>query len=57
MNARGQSQWCAGWASGYSREEVAARLAGQGLAGVIQKPFSLDALRETVATLMPARDK
>ena len=44
-------------ASGYSREEVAERFAGRGLAGVIQKPFSLDTLRETMATLMPARDK
>ena len=41
-------------ASGYSREEVAARFAGQGLVGVMQKPFGLDTLRETLAALMPA---
>jgi CheY-like chemotaxis protein len=43
--------------SGYSREEVAARFAGLGLAGVLQKPFTMVALRETMAALMPARDQ
>ena len=40
-------------ASGYSKADVAARFAGQGLAGLLQKPYSLDTLRETMAALMP----
>ena len=44
-------------ASGYSREEVVERFAGRGLSGVIQKPFSLETLREIMATLMPMSDK
>lgn len=34
--------------SGYSQHESMARFAGQGLAGFVQKPFSLDVLRESV---------
>lgn len=34
--------------SGYSREEINGRLVGLGLAGVIQKPFQLEVLIETV---------
>lgn len=34
--------------SGYSQPESVARFAGQGLAGFVQKPFSLDTLRESV---------
>jgi CheY-like chemotaxis protein len=40
-------------ASGYSHEDVAARFAGRGLSGVLQKPYTLAKLRETLAGLMP----
>jgi PAS domain S-box-containing protein len=42
-------------ASGYSGEDVAARFAGKGLAGVLQKPYTLAKLRELLAGLMPKR--
>ena len=42
-------------ASGYSNEDVAARFAGKGLSGVLQKPYNLSSLREALAGLMPKR--
>jgi len=41
--------------SGYSQEDVSARFAGKGLDGVLQKPFTLGKLRESLAVLMPMR--
>ena len=41
-------------ASGYSHEDVASRFAGKGIDGVLQKPYTLAKLRETLAGLMPA---
>ena len=40
-------------ASGYSHKDVAGRFAGKGLAGVLQKPYTLLNLRETLAGLVP----
>ena len=34
--------------SGYSEQEIAARFAGRGLAGFIQKPYQVERLRETL---------
>jgi signal transduction histidine kinase len=42
-------------ASGYSHEDVASRFAGKGLSGVLQKPYTLAKLRESLAGLMPKR--
>jgi two-component system cell cycle sensor histidine kinase/response regulator CckA len=42
-------------ASGYSHEDVASAFAGKGLAGVLQKPYTLAKLRETLAGLLPKR--
>jgi len=42
-------------ASGYSREEVSSRFEGKGLEGVLQKPYTLARLRESLAGLMPHR--
>jgi len=42
-------------ASGYSHEDVSSRFAGKGLAGVLQKPYTLARLRESLAGLMPKR--
>jgi two-component system cell cycle sensor histidine kinase/response regulator CckA len=42
-------------ASGYSHEDVASRVAGMGLSGVLQKPYTLANLRKSLAGLMPAR--
>jgi signal transduction histidine kinase/CheY-like chemotaxis protein/HAMP domain-containing protein len=42
-------------ASGYSHEDVASRFAGKGLAGVLQKPYTLAKLRESLAGMMPKR--
>ena len=42
-------------ASGYSREDVAARFAGMGPDGVLQKPYTLAKLREALAGLTPKR--
>ncbi len=39
-------------ASGYSREDVAARFAGKGLAGVLQKPYTLTRLREALSAAL-----
>ncbi|GAB4239869.1 MAG: hypothetical protein OHK0028_17850 [Deltaproteobacteria bacterium] len=41
--------------SGYSKEDLAARFAAKGIEGVLQKPFTLAALRELLSGLMPAR--
>jgi CheY-like chemotaxis protein len=41
--------------SGYSPEDVASRFAGKGLAGVLQKPYTLAKLRESLARLLPKR--
>ncbi len=42
-------------ASGYSHEDVSSRFAGKGLDGVLQKPYTLAKLRESLAGLMPKR--
>lgn len=39
-------------ASGYSKEEIAARLAVKGAAGFIQKPYSMPILRETLRMVL-----
>jgi two-component system cell cycle sensor histidine kinase/response regulator CckA len=41
--------------SGYAEEDVLSRFAGKKPAGVIQKPFTLARLRETLAGLLPER--
>jgi signal transduction histidine kinase len=46
---------CVVLASGYSHEDVASRFAGKGLDGVLQKPYTLAKLRESLAGLMPTR--
>lgn len=38
--------------SGYDQEETAERFAGQGLAGVIQKPYQLQTLRESMKAVL-----
>jgi len=43
-------------ASGYSEEDVAARFAGKGLAGVLQKPFTLERLEEILRGLALSKD-
>jgi two-component system, cell cycle sensor histidine kinase and response regulator CckA len=40
-------------ASGYSHEDMAARFAGKGLAGVLQKPYTLSKMRESLTGLLP----
>jgi two-component system cell cycle sensor histidine kinase/response regulator CckA len=42
-------------ASGYGLEDVASRFAGKGLDGILQKPYTLATLRESLSGLMPAR--
>ncbi len=42
-------------ASGYSHEDVASRFAGMHLDGVLQKPYTLAKLRESLEGLMPKR--
>jgi CheY-like chemotaxis protein len=44
-------------ASGYSHEDVASRFAGKGLDGVLQKPYTLLKLRESLAGLLPKRQE
>ena len=39
--------------SGYSEQEVTHKFAGQGLAGFIQKPYNLGALRGVTRSLIP----
>jgi PAS domain S-box-containing protein len=40
-------------ASGYSEDDIAARFAGRGLAGCLQKPYTLANLRALLSTLLP----
>jgi CheY-like chemotaxis protein len=40
-------------ASGYSETDLAERFAGRGLAGVLQKPYTLATLREVLARVLP----
>jgi two-component system, cell cycle sensor histidine kinase and response regulator CckA len=42
-------------ASGYSPEDVASRFVGKGLAGVLQKPYTLAKLGESLSGLLPKR--
>ena len=42
-------------ASGYSPEDVASRFVGKDLAGVLQKPYTLAKLRESLSGLLPKR--
>jgi len=42
-------------ASGYSHDDVASRFLGKGLAGVLQKPYTLAKLRESLSGLLPQR--
>ncbi|MDD5761226.1 MAG: response regulator, partial [bacterium] len=42
-------------ASGYSHEDVTSRFAGKHLDGVLQKPYTLAKLRESLAGLLPKR--
>ncbi|MGZ8463348.1 MAG: PAS domain S-box protein [Candidatus Deferrimicrobiaceae bacterium] len=42
-------------ASGYSHEDVASRFAGKGLSAILQKPYTLLRLRESLAVLLPKR--
>ncbi|MFA6149028.1 MAG: response regulator [bacterium] len=42
-------------ASGYSPEDVGSRFAGKSIDGVLQKPFTIEKLRETLAGLVPER--
>ncbi len=39
--------------SGYSEQEVTTRFAGKGLAGFIQKPYTLELLTERIAAVLP----
>jgi len=39
--------------SGYTEHEIAARFADLGFAGFIQKPYTLDTLRDTLLPLLP----
>ena len=43
-------------ASGYAEVDLAKRFAGEGLAGCLQKPYSLAKLRDLLAGLLPAAD-
>jgi DNA-binding NtrC family response regulator len=38
--------------SGFSEQDAAARLAGEGLAGFLQKPYELTSLRDTVRAVV-----
>ena len=42
-------------ASGYAEEDVSSRFEGKRPAGIVQKPYTLTKLRETLAGLMPGR--
>lgn len=44
-------------ASGYHKDEIAERFAGQGLTGVLEKPFSLDTLEATLLRAISAKVK
>ena len=41
--------------SGYSEQDVSERFTGKGLAGFIQKPYNMAALREKLMTVLPGR--
>jgi two-component system cell cycle sensor histidine kinase/response regulator CckA len=41
--------------SGYSPEDVASRFTGKGLDGILQKPYTLTRLRQSLTGLMPVR--
>lgn len=41
-------------ASGYSENDIAARFAGKGLSGCVQKPYTMDKLRSLLSVLLPA---
>ena len=41
-------------ASGYSEQDVIQRFSGKGLAGFIQKPFTLESLTASLKTILPA---
>ena len=41
-------------ASGNVVEDVAARFAGKGVAGILQKPYSIISLREVLSTILPS---
>ncbi len=43
-------------ASGYTQEDVAARFAGKGLSGVLQKPFSIDRLSHLLDKALQQKD-
>jgi two-component system cell cycle sensor histidine kinase/response regulator CckA len=40
-------------ASGYSESDIASRFAGKGLAGCLQKPYTLAKLRSLLSSVMP----
>ena len=42
--------------SGFNEQEAIARFTGKGLAGFLQKPFTLDALREKLQQIFPAAE-
>jgi hypothetical protein len=43
--------------SGYNEQDAIARFAGKGLAGFLQKPFTVDGLREQLRSVIgPDRD-
>ena len=41
-------------ASGYSKEDISSRFSGKGLAGVLEKPFTLDTLRDCLRSATTA---
>jgi CheY-like chemotaxis protein len=42
--------------SGYSRDDIAGRFAGKNLAGVLQKPYTLARLSESLSAVLPRSD-
>jgi len=44
-------------ASGYAEDDIAARFAGMGLAGCLQKPYTVDRLRSLLSTLLPKAEQ
>ncbi len=44
-------------ASGYSEDDIAARFTGKGLAGCLQKPYTVDRLRSLLSTLLPKAEQ
>ena len=47
-----RSDTCVVLSSGYNEQDLVVRFAGKGLAGFIQKPYTLDTLRETLAEIL-----